>query len=100
MPLNGTKTHPLSEHSRIVLVRLLQGAIPTQEINPGVVNRLTHGKPWEQLAWIVTRPSPYKTHRGRPIAHLEITDAGKAYLHGVAALKRSVSRKKSHSANG
>jgi hypothetical protein len=79
-PLNGTKTHPLTEHGRAALVRLLQGPMPAQEINAGVVNRLTRGASSEWLARTVWLPSPYKSHKGKTIIHLEITDAGKRAL--------------------
>ena len=80
MPLNGTKTHPLSEHARHMLGVIAKAPIPTQEINPGVVNRLTRGDPTEWLTRVVMLPSPYRIHKGRNIAHLELTDAGLAEL--------------------
>lgn len=80
MPLNGTKTHPLTPHAISMMRTLAKAPIPTQEINPGVVNRLTRGSPTEWLARIVMLPSPYRIHKGRNIAHLELTDAGIAAL--------------------
>lgn len=74
-PLNGTRTHPLSEAALDALRSLdSDGPAPTQQFNPGVVDRLLR----EELVRIVDRPSPYKTHKGRPIAHLEIAEAGRA----------------------
>jgi hypothetical protein len=80
MPLNGTKTHRLRHASRDALIRLLDAPMPKQELNPGVVDRLTRGNPHEWLARIVGLPSPYKWNSGATIAFLEITDAGKAAL--------------------
>lgn len=75
-PLNGSKTHPLTEHAYDALQRLTNGAIPQQEINPGVVNRLDR----DGLIETIHRPSPYKTHKFKLIAHIQITDAGLAAL--------------------
>jgi hypothetical protein len=71
-PLNGTKTHPLTESALSALRRIVQGPTPTQEINPGVVNRLLR----ESLVEFVELPSPYKTHKGRKISHVKATPAG------------------------
>ncbi len=78
LPLNGTKTHPLSAHALSVLARLasMDDGIPCQAINPGVVNRLRR----EDLAEIYQRPSPYKTHKGAKISYLRITAAGRHEL--------------------
>lgn len=75
-PLNGAKTHPLTEHAKGVLRSLANGPTPTQTVNPGVTNRLLR----EGLAEEVMRPSPFASHRGRPLAHLQITDAGRATI--------------------
>lgn len=64
---------PLSDHARNVLRGLQRGAVPTLEINPGVVSRLMT----EKLASIVMLPSPYPTHKGKYCNHLQITDAGR-----------------------
>lgn len=74
-PLNGTKTHPLTDAARAALRMLEHGAMPSQEFNPGIVDRLTRG----DLVEIVQRESPYKTRSGN-IAHLRITDAGRAAI--------------------
>jgi len=74
-PLNGTKTHPLSEHAMAVLRSLLSGPIPRQRINPGVVNRLHRGR----LVDSVTLPSPFSKRKGL-VEHLRINDAGRAML--------------------
>ncbi len=77
-PLNGTKTHPLTQHAFDVLEALgVRGAKPSQEVNPGVVNRLMR----EGFVELVDKPSPYKTHKGRSIPYLQITAAGRARLH-------------------
>ena len=74
-PLNGAKTHPLSEHSREVLRRTLDGPIPCQEANPGSVNRLAR----DDLVRIVDLETPYRTRSGA-IPHMEITDKGRKKL--------------------
>ena len=75
-PLNGTKTHPLTEAARTVIARLAKwGPIPRQDINAGIANRLERGP--EPLAEAVMLPSPFKAHRGRSIQHLQLTEAGR-----------------------
>lgn len=76
-PLNGEKTHPLTPHALEVLRQLARAPMPRQEINAGVVNRFAR----EALAETVMRPSPYKTHKGKNIDFLQITDAGRARLN-------------------
>ena len=73
LPLNGTKTHPLSTFALGVLRDLIGTPKPRQEVNPGVVDRLMR----ESLVEIVDLPSPYKAHKGGACAHLQITDAGR-----------------------
>ena len=72
VPLNGTKTHPLSQHALGVLQRLSRYPIPRSEINPGVIDRLSR----EDLIELK------QEHEGisgwRLCAH--ITDAGRAVL--------------------
>jgi len=75
-PLNGTKTHPLSAHALSELRNIARRPCPCQGINPGVVNRLER----EGLVELVDLRSPFPTHKGRPIPHLQITDAGRAVL--------------------
>lgn len=75
-PMNGTKTHPLSQLAISRLLDIARRPIPSQEVNPGIVNRLLR----EELVRTVRLPSPYNTHRGALLAHLEITDAGRAVL--------------------
>lgn len=75
-PLNGSKTHPLTEHSKRALRTLRHGPQPRQDFNAGVVNRLER----EALVEHVDLPSPYPTHKGRKIPFLRITDAGRAAL--------------------
>lgn len=72
-PLNGEKSHPLTPHALQALVALMDGPKPCQTFNPGVVNRLLRG----ELVESVARPSPYKTHAGRSIEHLQLTAAGR-----------------------
>lgn len=78
-PLNGEYTHTLTKHARSVLSDIMRrGAIPTQLINPGVVNRFRR----ESLTETILMPSPFKTHKGALIKHEQITDAGRAALAG------------------
>lgn len=72
-PLNGEKTHPLSAHALAELRNIDRHPVPRCAVNPGVANRLER----EYLAKTVMLPSPFKTHKGKSIAHLQITDAGK-----------------------
>lgn len=60
LPLNGTKTHPLSEHALAALRKLKAGPYPAREFNPGIVNRLLR----EGCVELVNMPSPYKTRKG------------------------------------
>lgn len=75
-PLNGVKTHALSAHALAELRNIAQSPEPSLGVNPGVINRLMR----EELVEVVRLPSPFKTHKGRPIDHLQITDAGRARL--------------------
>lgn len=66
----------LSPIAHSVLRSLARAPMPTQDVNPGVVDRLMRGKPVE----VIQLPSPFKTHKGASIAHLQITDAGRAEM--------------------
>jgi hypothetical protein len=77
-PLNGSKTHPLSAHARSELARIAKTPVPSQDVNPGVVNRLRR----ESLVELVQLPSPFASHKGRKIEHLQVSDAGRALLDG------------------
>lgn len=76
LPLNGTKTHPLSAHAIAELRNIARSPEPCCGVNPGVKDRLTR----EDLVEIVQLLSPFKTHKGRNVAHLRITPAGTARL--------------------
>src|ERR1044072_1501777 len=76
LPLNGTKTHPLSQHALSKLLSAARKPFPFQDLNPGVRDRLLR----EDLVEIVQLPSPFKAHRGATIAHVKIPDAGRAAL--------------------
>ncbi len=78
LPLNGTLTHPLSPHAITVLLRIATSPMPTVQINPGVVDRLLR----ENLVELVRLPSPFKTHKRKPIDHLQIVDLGWRRLSG------------------
>ena len=74
-PLNGTKTHPLTEHGFSALKQLRSGPLPAQSFNPGVIDRLLR----ESLIELKDGPSPYRTKPGvRSYAH--ITEAALAAL--------------------
>lgn len=75
-PLNGDKTHPLSEHAWGVLAQLKRGPVPKVSINAGVSNRFLR----EELAEFVNLPSPFTSHKGRNTPFMQITDAGLARL--------------------
>ena len=75
-PLNGEKTHPLTDHAIGVLREISRDPIPSNEVNPGVLNRLFR----ESLVKFVMLASPYKTHKGKLIRFLQITDAGRLAL--------------------
>lgn len=75
-PLNGSRTHPLSEHAIRALQSLSHAPRPTQEFNAGVINRLLR----EALVTIEDVPSPYATGRGKRIPFATITAAGHAAL--------------------
>jgi len=72
-PLNGTKTHPLTAHALAELRDIASKPCPRQAVNPGVSDRLLR----EDLVEVVMLPSPFKTHGGKLLEHLEITDAGR-----------------------
>jgi len=38
LPLNGTKSHPLSEHARAELRDIVSGPVPRSTVNPGVAD--------------------------------------------------------------
>lgn len=76
-PLNGTKTHPLTKASIEVLRDIgRRGFVPRLELNPGVYDRLDR----ESLIETAPLPSPYKTHKGKLIDHVGITEAGRLAL--------------------
>ena len=76
LPLNGTRTHPLTEHALAELRDIANRPVPRQAVNPGVANRLLR----EHLVAEVMLPSPFQTHKGKSIAHLQITADGRARL--------------------
>lgn len=83
-PLNGTKTHPLKPASVEALRGVAQAAVPRQEINPGVANRLLR----DDLVESVDLPSPYAAHKRRPIEHLKVTAAGLEMLTAIDGARR------------
>lgn len=86
-PLNGTKTHPLTHHALSELRLIVAHPVPSQDVNPGVVNRLLR----EALVECVQLPSPFKSHKGRLIEHLKATEAGRLRAHGGLTPKQAAS---------
>jgi hypothetical protein len=77
--LNGGRTRPLTSHARSVLSDLARkGPIPTQRINPGVVDRFHR----EGLTETVDLLSPFAIHKGGKCRHEQITEAGRAAING------------------
>lgn len=76
-PLNGTQTHPLSEHALDVLAECAH-PYPVQHVNPGVRDRFARAEP--AVVEIIKHPSPFKKHKGSPVDHYLITEAGRAIL--------------------
>jgi len=74
-PLNGERTHPLSQHALSTLRRIAVAPVPRQEVNPGVANRLER----EELVRGLQLKSPYASRKGT-VEHLEITEAGRSAL--------------------
>lgn len=70
-----SKLRPLTSSARAALRRILDGPVPCQELNSGVVDRLLRGS----LVEAVDLPSPYKTKKGS-VRHLRILDAGRLEL--------------------
>lgn len=76
-PLNGSKTHPLTDNAWEALDFLRRrGPQPASEINPGIRDRLSR----EGLAEEVWITSPYRSHKGAKCAHYAITEVGQARL--------------------
>jgi hypothetical protein len=75
-PLNGEKTHPLSDHAWGVLEELLRGPMKRFLINPGVINRLDREGLIEPCE-VVHAPPRGKL---RKLSAIRITDAGRAKL--------------------
>lgn len=68
-------SRPLTEHARAELREIIARPVPRVSINPGVAHKLVS----EGLAEEVQLPSPFKVHKGGYTAHLQATDAGRAY---------------------
>lgn len=67
---------PLSAHALAELRDIAASPVPAVSVNAGVVARLLR----EGLVIIMQLRSPFRTHKGKLIAHLEITDAGRQRL--------------------
>jgi hypothetical protein len=72
-PLNGAKTHPLSEHARQLLAEIANTPLAAHAVNPGVTNRLLR----ENAVELVSMASPFKSHKGGKCQFLCITDIGR-----------------------
>lgn len=77
---------PLSEPALAVLRQLMHSPIATQEINPGIVRKLTD----EGLAEIVGLPSPYDSHKGANCNHLKITDKARQLIAAARSGEQGV----------
>ncbi len=88
-PLNGIRTHPLTPHAIGVMRSLRQAPTPLQEINAGVVDRLTR----EHLMEVFLAPSPYRTVKGE-VRHARLSAAGEARLAEIEAGTYPPSRRK------
>ncbi len=78
-PLHDARTRPLSAHAQAALKAMLDRPVPRQELNPGLAGRLLR----ETLVESCLLPSPYRTHAGKKIEHLRITQAGiSAMIYG------------------
>lgn len=75
-PLNGEKTHALSEYAMLKLREIAVRPCPRSALNPGVVNRLL----MDNLVTLIVMRSPFKTHHGKEIDHLRITEEGKRLI--------------------
>jgi hypothetical protein len=63
-PLNGEKTHPLSEVAKETIRAIRKNPIPCSMVNPGVANRLER----EGVLETKQMKSPFKTHKGKLIS--------------------------------
>ena len=70
---DGGQSHPLSAHALRLLSDLTNKAVPLQEINAGVLDRLGRRS---GLLMIVRRPSPYAVHKGGKCDHAALTVKG------------------------
>ncbi len=77
--LSGGKMGPLSVAAIRTLTELCRDPVPTSEINPGICDRLTR----EDLARVEVLPSPFKSHKGRRICHLVVTEAGRDRIRSL-----------------
>lgn len=67
---------PISDKAHDDLADMARNPVPAQEINAGVSHKLLR----QGYAEIEHHPSPYKTHKGRMIAHYVATEKGRRYL--------------------
>lgn len=83
-PLNGTRTHPLTPHATSELRSLRGGGRPRQEINPGVIDRLSR----EGLIETYDASSPYRTRKG-DVRFVRLTSAGTERIAATDAIAKS-----------
>lgn len=63
---------PLSDKAKDALHGLLAHPTPYSEINAGIIDRLMR----EDLIETVMLQSPYRSHKGKKIRHVRLTQAG------------------------
>lgn len=51
LPLNGTKTHPLTAHALGCLAEIARHDVPVYQVNPGVANRLMR-EDLVEIVWV------------------------------------------------
>lgn len=74
--ISMTTKSPITGATEKALYALRNGPFPAQETNAGVQHKLLY----QGYAEIEQLPSPYRTHKGRKIAYLKITEKGLRYL--------------------
>ena len=70
------KLNTMSQHAAAELCDINDSPCPRVAVNPGVASMLLR----RGYVTCIQLPSPYKTHNGKHIEHLQITDKGRATL--------------------
>lgn len=71
--IDTPQTPPLSPHEEAELAALLNKPCPREAMHPHIASQLVR----KALVESVLLPSPFKTHAGKPLEHLQITEAGR-----------------------